>query len=218
VLPKILHIGHERKKERNVQAIAILPAAGQSRRMGQPKLLLPWGNSTILGATIRAWQGSLVDKIVVVTRMDDQPLREHLASFNVDVVLLPNATADMKATLQAGLDWARKQFKCCDADIWLTAPADLPMLTSETINTVFAAYDPVIPLPVIAQIEGKAAHPVLLPFDMADIARRCGPHEGLRDFLARESAKFVSLPPGTMQRSVNTWEDYKRLCPKTMTS
>ncbi|NOY98656.1 MAG: NTP transferase domain-containing protein, partial [Chloroflexi bacterium] len=31
---------------------AIVLAAGQSRRMGQPKMLLPWGRTTVLGHVV----------------------------------------------------------------------------------------------------------------------------------------------------------------------
>ena len=33
---------------------AIILAAGRSRRMGQPKMLLPWGETTVLGHVIQA--------------------------------------------------------------------------------------------------------------------------------------------------------------------
>ena len=35
---------------------AILLAAGESRRMGQPKLLLPWGETTVLGQVVAYFQ------------------------------------------------------------------------------------------------------------------------------------------------------------------
>src|SRR5690606_37389168 len=50
----------------SVRSFAILPAAGQSRRMGAPKLLLPWGETTLIGEVIRSWKDSRVDQVLVV--------------------------------------------------------------------------------------------------------------------------------------------------------
>ena len=46
---------------------AILLAAGASRRMGQPKPLLHWGQTTLLAWELEELMGSVVDDIVVVT-------------------------------------------------------------------------------------------------------------------------------------------------------
>src|SRR3989442_11142538 len=45
----------------------IILAAGASSRMGQPKLLLPWGNTSILGHLIAQWRGVGAEQIAVVT-------------------------------------------------------------------------------------------------------------------------------------------------------
>lgn len=46
---------------------AIILAAGQSRRMGQPKLLLPWGNVTVLEHVVSVFAGAGIEDILVIT-------------------------------------------------------------------------------------------------------------------------------------------------------
>src|SRR5712671_3953631 len=46
--------------------VAIILAAGESRRMGQPKQLLPFGGKTMLECVIDAFQSPRVDEIRVV--------------------------------------------------------------------------------------------------------------------------------------------------------
>ena len=46
---------------------AIVLAAGESRRMGRPKMLLPWGKSTVLQTVIATFQAARVKDILVVT-------------------------------------------------------------------------------------------------------------------------------------------------------
>lgn len=46
---------------------AIVPAAGQSRRMGVPKQLLPFAGTTVLGHIVDQLLESNVDEVYVVT-------------------------------------------------------------------------------------------------------------------------------------------------------
>ncbi len=61
-------------------AVAIVPAAGRSERMGRPKLLLLYGGGTVLGATVAALRDGGAASIVVVAAADDAPLRAWCAA------------------------------------------------------------------------------------------------------------------------------------------
>ena len=49
---------------------AIILAAGKSRRMGQPKMLLRWGDTTVLGQVVKVFSGVGLRDILVVTGGD----------------------------------------------------------------------------------------------------------------------------------------------------
>lgn len=57
---------------------AIVLAAGASRRMGSPKPLLPWGDSTLLGWELDQLHRSCVDEIVVITGSHADEVRRSL--------------------------------------------------------------------------------------------------------------------------------------------
>lgn len=57
---------------------AILLAAGESRRMGSPKALLPWGEQTLLAWEIEQLLASQVDEIVVVLGARSEEIRRSL--------------------------------------------------------------------------------------------------------------------------------------------
>ncbi len=49
---------------------AVILAAGMSRRMGQPKMLLPWRNTTVLGQVVTTFYQAGIQDIIVVTGGD----------------------------------------------------------------------------------------------------------------------------------------------------
>lgn len=57
---------------------AVIVAAGSSTRMGQPKLMIPLCGEPVLKHTLRAFDRSSVNAIVVVTREQDIPVFEAL--------------------------------------------------------------------------------------------------------------------------------------------
>ena len=46
---------------------ALILAAGQSKRMGRPKMLLPWGETTVLGQVIETIQRAGIADILLIT-------------------------------------------------------------------------------------------------------------------------------------------------------
>src|SRR5256885_11847882 len=66
---------------------ALLLAAGQSRRMGAFKPLLPFGGSTVVDSCIANLRGASVDEIIVVVGHRADEVREHLQNANVTFAL-----------------------------------------------------------------------------------------------------------------------------------
>ncbi len=87
---------------------AVILAAGESRRMGQPKLLLPWGETTVLGQVVSVFSAAGIEEIVVVTggaRPQVEGLVEQLArKYPIRAVYNPDyAEGGMLSSIQAGL-------------------------------------------------------------------------------------------------------------------
>src|SRR5260370_30859135 len=60
----------------------VILAAGRSRRMGQPKLLLPWGPTSVLGHLLEQWQSLGAKQIAVVVGATDRVLERELDRLN----------------------------------------------------------------------------------------------------------------------------------------
>jgi len=60
---------------------AIILAAGASRRMGQPKMLLPWGKVSVLEHVISVFAGAGIEDILVVTGAVREQIEETVVKY-----------------------------------------------------------------------------------------------------------------------------------------
>ena len=52
----------------------IILAAGKSERMGSPKMLLPWGRTTVVGHLVETWRSLNTAQLTVVHALKDAPI------------------------------------------------------------------------------------------------------------------------------------------------
>ncbi|MEZ6117563.1 MAG: nucleotidyltransferase family protein [Pirellulaceae bacterium] len=195
---------------RPFRSFAVIPAAGKSVRMGQPKLLLRVGGKPILQRTFEAFDGN-VSRTVVVIRHADTRLHSFLQHQNVDVVRLPDDTPDMKQTVQRGIDFIRDAYAPVDTDVWLLAPADLPLLEPAAVATLLAHYrrnqnqnqEQVL----VASHHGTTGHPVLLPWSWASRLGELSSDQGIRDLWRANDIVQVECGPSAIRPDVDTPED-----------
>ena len=114
---------------------AILLAAGESRRMGKPKQLLPLGKSTILGQAIDNLLDSEVSEVIVVVGYMAGEMIKAIARRPVKIGINPLYSQGMSTSIAAGL-------KLIDdgARAIMLALADQPFIGRETINRLIAAF------------------------------------------------------------------------------
>src|SRR5437879_6338314 len=92
---------------------AIVPAAGISSRMGEPKLLWSVDGKPLIARTLGAWERSRLDRMIVVVRPGDEVLIRVFGDLHkskvegrkskVEVLIPVVPPADMKASVQGAL-------------------------------------------------------------------------------------------------------------------
>ncbi len=177
------------------RSYAIVPAAGQSRRMEQPKLLMPWDGSTVLQHVLAAWRRSAVDQIFVVARTDDVATHEAATGPRTTVVRPVIDPPDMKASVLAALQQIESDGHPVDRDAWLLAPADLPFLSSSVIDLLLKTHSIADPCILVPHLAGHRGHPVLLPWFLAGAVRSLEAQQGIRDLLTRHRWLSVDIEP-----------------------
>jgi molybdenum cofactor cytidylyltransferase len=88
-----------------MQGAILLLAAGSSKRMGKPKLLLPYNGRTLLWHAANAAKMANLGPVVIVTGELNAPIRNNLADLNVSFVHNPNWSEGMASSIVAGMNY-----------------------------------------------------------------------------------------------------------------
>lgn len=217
---------------------AIIPAAGSSRRMGQPKLLLPWplGQSiaqasssesqvshdpsskirtsgTVIDRVLHAWTASCVTETIVVIRADDEALLDVCRRWPVTIVHPVEPTVDMKGSVCVGLQTLISRGVPEPEARCFIAPADLPGLTSHVIDGLIAAQSAsrkiLIPRFGHTLETSIAGHPALVPWELTREIFALGPQEGVDTLIKRHPQEFVLFPLELAVVDIDTPAEYQ---------
>lgn len=194
---------------------AIILAAGESQRMGQPKQLLPWGASTVLGqitSTCAAGLSSLPDleyEILVVTGAWREQLEAEVSrlagSFPVRAVFNPDHKhAGMLRSIQVGLADLRPEESAA-----LVVLGDQPQMEAETIRAICKVYYNESASLVIPSFEKRRGHPWLVAHSLwQDILALPG-NTTPRQFLNIYAQQIVYVDGGpSILQDLDTPRDY----------
>ncbi len=133
----------------------VILGAGASSRMGRPKLLLSWGDTTVVGHLLRQWTSLNPDQIAVVCSPNNQDTFPW-----PDRILNPTPEDGMFSSIRSAARWAGWDEQLTH---WAIALGDQPQVQLETLQRVvaFASEHPEF----ICQPShhGRPRHPVVLP-------------------------------------------------------
>jgi molybdenum cofactor cytidylyltransferase len=134
---------------------AILLAAGKSQRMGKPKQLMPFGQSTIVEQAIDNLLGSAVDEVIVVVGYRAKEVTKTIAAKSVKIMFNPNYQQGMSTSIIAGLILVDPKSQAV-----MLALGDQPLVDSQTINRLideFYNHGKGIAIPTY---QGRRGHPI----------------------------------------------------------
>jgi molybdenum cofactor cytidylyltransferase len=199
-----------------ISAIAVLPAAGASSRMGRPKLLLPFRGGPLVAAVVGALRAGGVAGIVLVTASEDDELRTWARQAGVATAVNPAPERGMLSSIQEGI----AALGGADAlarrgDILLVSPADLPHLRPESVAELLRRMDDTDARLAVLVYEGKRGHPLAIAPALIPEIFDLDPEIGLKQLRDRHESELMEVAvddPGVVL-DVDTPADYERLAP-----
>src|SRR5215470_786039 len=81
----------------------IVLAAGQSRRMGTQKLLLPWAGKKVVAHIVDETLAAGIDQVFVVVSTDAERIAQALAGRSATFVTNPDPDGDMLSSIRCGI-------------------------------------------------------------------------------------------------------------------
>ncbi len=187
---------------------AVVLAAGSSRRMGSPKLILPWGATTVIGQVVKVLAQAGLGEIVVVTGGARQQVESALAGLPARPVFNSRYEDDhMALSLQAGLAALSPMTTAA-----LVALGDQPQIEISVVERLLAVYQEYQPPLVIPSFGMRRGHPWIVARPLWADIMTLEPPTTLRDFVHAhaEHIHYVAVESDTIIRDLDTPDDYRR--------
>jgi CTP:molybdopterin cytidylyltransferase MocA len=121
-----------------VRVAGIVLAAGESRRLGRPKQLVPYRGQPLLRALTSQVCASRCDRVGVVVGGGDPAIEACLERLSVQVVANPDWAEGMASSIRRGVAWAAGEG--CDRVILLVC--DQPALCTAHVDALLDAWQP----------------------------------------------------------------------------
>jgi molybdenum cofactor cytidylyltransferase len=184
---------------------AIILAAGESKRMKVPKMLLPFNGKTMIEMVIENVIRSEVFRILVVLGSNRDEILVSIGHLPVNHCYNENYRKGMLSSVQCG-------FKSLPADFEavLVFPGDQPFIEQDVINLIIKSYKETGYGIIVPMYGKKRGHPVLINRRYADEINTLEENQGLRSLLKLHPDDVLevnTISPGIL-KDFDTREDY----------
>jgi len=182
----------------------VVLAAGGSSRLGTPKQLLPYGDTSLLGASVDAACACGFDQLIVTIGGAADAVRQAVPLEGIDVVTAADFGSGCSSSLRAALALVSPE-----ATGIVLMLGDQPGVSPTTVERLVEASSAPI---VVCRYNDGIGHPFWLSRGTFRALSRLDGDKGVWKMI--ESGRFAvrELPvEGSVPPDVDTWDDYRRL-------
>lgn len=190
---------------------AIVLAAGQSKRMGQPKMLMPWSQTTVIGKVISTlWEAKMND-IYVVTGGIQAELKNALDAYRINYIHNEDyANGEMLTSFQVGLGRLGD-----DTEAAMIVLGDQPQIELKIVQKIVGRYASTHHKIIVPSYAMHRGHPWLVEKSYwREILMMTRPAT-LRDFLNshNEMIDYLKVDSPSVIQDLDTQADYSQYKP-----
>jgi molybdenum cofactor cytidylyltransferase len=185
----------------------VILAAGLSTRMGEPKQLLPFGDSTMIETVIDNMLASKLHEVIVVLGHEAERIRAKIRRKPVRMVKNPDYEQGMLTSVQCGVR-AISEF----ADAFALTLVDLPLIAAGLVNLVIDAYIQTDSGIVMPSYNYRRGHPVIFNRRYAaDILALDDESGGVRTLYKKyaDDIHYVVVDTDRILMDIDNREDYE---------
>jgi molybdenum cofactor cytidylyltransferase len=180
-------------------------AAGGSSRLGEPKQLLPYLGTTLLGSVLDTARSCAFDQLVVALGGAADDVRSTLDLSGADVVVNEGYGEGCSSSIAAALPVLHAH-----VDTLVLMLGDQPGVEPATVSSLVAGRGSA-PLAVCRYEDGRG-HPFAFGRAVFDDLASLHGDKGVWKLLDRRAEEVVEVgAPGRVPLDVDTWQDYQAL-------
>jgi molybdenum cofactor cytidylyltransferase len=181
-------------------------AAGGSRRLGEPKQLLPYRSGTLLDHTLGTARAAGFDQLIVTLGGSSQEVRRLVDLSGTEVVENPDYGEGCSSSIASGLSAVDPR-----AEVLILMLGDQPGVTAATIRTLIDGRGEGTTLAVCRYDDGRG-HPLAFSRALFGELRALHGDKAVWKLLDRHVDEVVEVRvPGPVPPDVDTREDYEAI-------
>lgn len=184
---------------------AVVLAAGESKRMGRQKLLLPWHDKTMIEEVISHLLVSKVDETLVVLGADSTKIEEKIKKYPVKTTVNPYYKKGMLSSVQWGFNQMGRDVRGV-----LVYLGDQPLIPAYVIDRVISSYKKSKKGIIIPVYKKKRGHPILIHSRYTEEINNLDPEIGLRGLVHSHQDDILEVKvesPGIL-KDIDDQDDY----------
>lgn len=193
---------------RDTALAGIVLAAGESRRMGTPKQLLPFGDRTILECVVDTLLTAGVGEVIVVLGHLAERVRSVLGDRPVKTVVNDRYRDGMLSSVKCGVGATGREH-----DAALVALGDQPHIDSHVVRVVIQHYRMGNTGIVIPRYGVKKGHPIIINLHKyREAILNLPAHLGLNALMQEhpDDVRLLEIATEDIVRDIDVPEDYTR--------
>lgn len=188
----------------------IILAAGESRRFGEPKILLKWNGETFIRNVIKNALQALLSPIIVVLGSVVENVIDEIKDLPVRIVINPEWKEGQSSSLRAGLNDIPNK---TGSVIFLLA--DQPHLSVELISSLVNLHNKTLAPLIVPKVDEMRANPVLFDKVVFNDLKRVKGDMGGRALFENYPITWLPWEDKRILLDVDTPEDYQTLIAKS---
>jgi molybdenum cofactor cytidylyltransferase len=181
--------------------------------MGSPKMLLPWGNITVIQHVISVFSQAGVDDILVVTGGAHEQVETIITGIGKQypvrsVYNESYISGDMLSSIQCGL---RQQIADENIGAVMIGLGDQPQIQAGSVRRIREVYLQTRSPLVVPSFQMRRGHPWLVARSLWNELLEINPSQTPRDFLNAHAAdiQYVEVDTPSILADLDTPEDYR---------
>ena len=193
--------------------VAVVLAAGESRRMGFPKALLPLGSGTFLDRILTTLQESGLSEPMVVIGAHARHIQPALAERAVRIMMNPDYEKGQLSSIKRALEHMDPNVGGC-----LLWPVDHPAVSRGVVEKLIQLFLDVKPLLALPVYEGQRGHPAILSAALFQEILDTPTEAGMKGVVQRHQDDIALLltAESAVAHDIDTPEDFFKLTGETL--